>query len=77
MMLLSPDEIEELTGKVRPAAQRAELLAMGIPFRLRRDGSVAVLRSAVQVALGHHEVMPPPRHGRPQLRFPIREAAQS
>jgi hypothetical protein len=76
MMLLSPDEIAELTGKVRPAAQRAELLAMGIPFRLRRDGSVAVLRSAVQVALGHHEVVPQ-RHGRPQLRFPIREAAQS
>lgn len=75
-MLLSPDEIEELTGKVRLAAQRLELQALGIPFRLRRDGSIAVLRSAVQVALGHHEVVPP-RTGRPQLRFPTREATQS
>lgn len=75
-MLLSPRELVELTGKTRVATQRLELQAMGIPFRLRRDGSIAVLRSAVQVALGHHEAQPP-RTGRPQLRFPIREAAQA
>lgn len=41
---LSPVELCELTGKLRASAQARELDAMGVPYRLRRDGSVAVLR---------------------------------
>lgn len=41
---LSPVELCELTGKLRASAQARELEAMGVPYRLRRDGSVAVLR---------------------------------
>jgi hypothetical protein len=52
-VILTPDEIAELTGKQRQAAQRSELDALGIPYKVRRDGSLVVLRVAAQVALGH------------------------
>lgn len=42
-MLLTADQVAELTGKVRPAAQRGVLLALGIPFKVRPDGSNVVL----------------------------------
>ena len=57
-MFLTADELRELTRKVRPSAQRAELDAMGIPFQTRRDGSIVVLRVAVEGILGHAEATP-------------------
>jgi len=68
-VILSPDELIEITGKSRPKAQAAVLAALGIPAKSRPDGSLVVLRVAAQVALGHHEATAP-REQRPQLRFP-------
>lgn len=47
-MLLTPDELAQLTGKQRRSAQRRALLAMGIEHKVRPDGSLAVLRSHVE-----------------------------
>lgn len=46
-MFLTPDEIVELTGKVRPSAQVRALRTMGVAHRVRPDGTPAVLRTAV------------------------------
>lgn len=43
-LLLTPDELRELTGHRRADAQARELEFLGIPFRTRRDGSLVVLR---------------------------------
>lgn len=60
---LSPSELCELTGKLRASAQARELDSMGVPYRLRRDGSVAVLRV-------HAEHMPgPSRDLRPEVNL--------
>lgn len=48
MLILSPDELADLTGKVRPSAQGRALNAMGIEFKRRADGTLAVDR-------GHYE----------------------
>ena len=47
-LLLTQDEIKALTGKRRSDAQARELAHMGIPYRVRRDGSIAVLLSDVE-----------------------------
>lgn len=44
VLTLTPDELRELTGKRRSDAQRRELEYMRVPFKVRRDGSLAVLR---------------------------------
>lgn len=44
-MILSEKELEELTGKSRHKAQAKVLDFMGIPYKLRPDGSLVVLRS--------------------------------
>jgi hypothetical protein len=46
-MILSPDELEALTGKQRPAAQARELAHLCIPYKRRRDGSIVVLRADI------------------------------
>lgn len=43
-VILSPDELAALTGRQKAKAQARELDHMGIPYRRRRDGSLAVLR---------------------------------
>ena len=48
MLTLTTQALRELTGHSRSDAQRRELAHMGIPFRVRRDGSLAVLRSHVE-----------------------------
>jgi len=53
-MFLSKFEIETLTGRVRKDAQVRVLRFMGIEHRVRPDGTVAVLRSHVERALGGH-----------------------
>jgi len=46
--ILTPEELEKLTGKVRYGAQARELNAFGIPFCRRTNGSLVVLRSVVE-----------------------------
>lgn len=43
-MILSADELRELTGKTRSDAQARELDHLGIPYKKRRDDSIVVLR---------------------------------
>ena len=55
---LTPAEIHEITGKKRPHAQMPVLHALGIPFRIRPDNSLMVLR--VHVIYETEEKGPPP-----------------
>lgn len=48
MTFLTDDEVAHLTGKRRASAQVRALLAMGIGFERRPDGSPVVLRSAIE-----------------------------
>ena len=66
-MFLTPDELAELTGKKRRSAQSVELRALKIPFRTRSDGSIVVLRVAVQVALG--AAQQPEKRREPQMHL--------
>ena len=47
-LCLTPNEIEEVTGKRLSDAQARELQVLGIPYRTRRDGSLVVLRIHVE-----------------------------
>ena len=47
-MLLTEAELEELTRRHRVDARKRALDAMGIPYRVRHDGTLAVLRSHVE-----------------------------
>lgn len=51
-LMLTPDELKDLTHYTRPAAQIRALRAMGIDHKVRPDGSVAVLRSHVEGQMG-------------------------
>lgn len=62
--MLSPNEVAELTDKVKATAQAKELTHMGIPFRYRRDGSLAVLRIHVETITDTASKKP-----RPRVRF--------
>lgn len=50
-MVLTDDEIVQLTQRQRRAAQRTVLTALGIEHRVRPDGSLVVLRSHVEKVL--------------------------
>lgn len=54
-MFLSEDELASLTHKRRKDAQQKELRFMGIDFRLRSDGSIAVLREHIVKEFGGNE----------------------
>lgn len=43
-MILTGDELVELTHMHRPSAQRRALTTMGIPYRVRPDGTIVVFR---------------------------------
>jgi hypothetical protein len=47
-MFLTDAELIELTKRVKGAWQARELSRMGIPYHRRSDGSVVVLRSALE-----------------------------
>ena len=51
-MILSPDELLELTGKKQHRAQKRVLTALGIESRQRPDTSLVVSRTAVEEMLG-------------------------
>jgi len=50
-MFLTPEELEQLTGKRRRDAQIRALRYMGVEHKVRPDGSVAVLRAHVEKLL--------------------------
>ena len=52
MLTLSPAELRELTERRRSDAQARVLDHMGIPYQVRPDGSLAVLRIVAERALG-------------------------
>lgn len=51
-MLLTDQEIADLTRKRRHPAQAAQLRVMNIAFKQRADGSLVVLRAHVEHLLG-------------------------
>lgn len=50
-MFLTPIQIEQLTGRRKPALQRKWLLEHGYRFEVRADGRPAVLAAAVEARL--------------------------
>lgn len=52
MMFLTKEELREMTLRTQYAAQVRALRAMGITFKIRADGSVAVLRAHVEEEFG-------------------------
>lgn len=63
-MILTPEELETLTQRVKPAWQRRELEHLGIPYRTRSNGSLVVFWDDVRAP---HNAAPTPRA--PQLRL--------
>lgn len=63
-LCLTPEEIRDLTAKERPSAQARALDAMGILYRRRPDGTLAVLRAHVQYE------QPKEKPHAPALRIP-------
>lgn len=55
-LTLTKDELAELTGRKRSPAQARALRAMGIDHFTRPDGTVAVLREALQAPLASANV---------------------
>jgi hypothetical protein len=51
-LVLTSDELVELTGRRRSDAQARTLDHMGIPYSKRPNGSIAVLRVVAERALG-------------------------
>jgi hypothetical protein len=51
-MFLSDEEISSMTSRVQHAAQARALRTMGIAFKQRADGSLAVLRAHVEKEFG-------------------------
>ena len=49
MLILTQQELVELTGKERPSAQVRALTHMGIPYRTRPDGTPVVLRVILEM----------------------------
>lgn len=56
-MVLAPDELVALTAKERRSAQRRVLEALGIPHKVRPDGSLVVLRVAVDRYYAHAKMI--------------------
>ncbi|QRQ88488.1 DUF4224 domain-containing protein [Cupriavidus oxalaticus] len=51
-MLLTTEELRELTNRVRRHAQASVLNSLGVAHRIRPDGSIIVLRAHVEHLLG-------------------------
>lgn len=49
---LEAAEIISLTGRTRKSKQIEALNSMGIPFKIRPNGSIAILRSVAEKELG-------------------------
>lgn len=51
-MFLDDDELRSMTHRIQRAAQARMLRSMGIAFKQRADGTLAVLRSHVEKEFG-------------------------
>jgi len=51
-MFLEADEIQSMTKRVQRSAQAKMLRSMGIAFKQRADGTLAVLRAHVEKEFG-------------------------
>lgn len=71
-MLLTAEEVRELTGMQRPSAQARALQGMGIECRRRPDGSVVVLRAVVVAVLGGGMAQPKVEAEIPEPRLRLR-----
>ena len=58
MTILTDAELETLTTFFRSDAQRRELDHLGIPYRVRRDGSLLVLWADVELRAGGRSIEP-------------------
>jgi hypothetical protein len=67
--MLSEAEIRNLTGFIRPSAQKRWLRQYQIPFFVGGDGYVKVLCENVRNANNPAEIVSTVRALRPQLRF--------
>lgn len=65
-MFLTPEQLQDLTGRKHRRCQARVLAAMGVPYLVRPDGSLAVLRATVE-ALAGATLSAPPRE--PELRL--------
>lgn len=63
-LFFSHTQLKALTGYARRAQQRKQLADLGIPFKLRRDGTPIVLTEVVEQQLGLNTT------GRPKCREP-------
>lgn len=57
---LTPDELQEITGKQRYSAQARELDRMGIRYTRRKDRSLMVLRENLTNETAKERQTPPP-----------------
>lgn len=71
-MLLTAEEVRELTGMQRPSAQARALQSMGIECRRRPDGSVVVLRAVVEAVLGGGVIAPKIKPAVPEPQLILR-----
>ncbi len=53
LLNLTKDEIKEVTNKTHRKNQIIVLIGMGIPFKVRPDGSILICRAAYQTAMGY------------------------
>ncbi len=67
-MILTADQLEEVTGKRRARSQVDVLAALGIPYKTRPDGTPVVLRAALEAALGYATTQN--RQTPPRVRLP-------
>lgn len=68
MLTLSRDELIELTGRTQKGKQVEALKSLGIPFKIRPDGTPVVLRTVMEVSLGHATANQGPSS--PRMRVP-------
>lgn len=67
-MFLSEDEIRQLTGYKQRTKQMRWLSTEGFEFRIRADGSIALLRKHVESLMGEGAQGPPSQSRRPPKR---------
>lgn len=53
MIALTADEIAQITARVRKKAQCEVLRQLGIPYKIRPDGTPVVLRAVMEASFGH------------------------
>lgn len=60
-LILSPDELQEITGKRQPTAVARVLDAIGVPYRRRPNGTIVVFREELIPHAPAQNRPPPPK----------------